>query len=64
MGGRTVRRSPRLAWDALVELYGDEGTLRAQIEKLKASKTQGDDELLKLADKYLNGWRPKRFEEA
>jgi hypothetical protein len=28
MGSYAVRRSPRLAWDALVDLYGDEDTLR------------------------------------
>ena len=59
IGSRAVRRSTRLAWDGLVELYGDEEILRERIQKLKAAQPQGvDEELLKLADKYLGGWRP------
>lgn len=63
MGSRAVRRSARLAWDALVELYGEENTLRERIAKLKASQIEGNDELLQLADKYLGGWRPRDFDE-
>jgi len=63
MGSRAVRRSARLAWDALVELYGDEGTLRERIEELKASQPEGNDEILQLADKYVGGWRPRDFGE-
>jgi hypothetical protein len=63
IGSRAVRRYPQLAWDVLVELYGDEATLRERIERLKASGTEGADELLGLADKYLAGWRPKDFGE-
>ena len=58
MGSRAVRRSARLAWDALVKVYGDEATLRARIEQLKATKPGDDDGVLELADKYLDGWRP------
>jgi hypothetical protein len=58
MGSRAVRRSARLAWNVLIELYGDEGTLRERIERLKATQPEGVDELLQLADKYLGGWRP------
>ena len=58
---RAVSRRPQLAWEALVELYGDESTLRQRIETLKATKPDGADELLKLADKYVGGWRPNRF---
>jgi len=61
MGSRAVRRSVRLAWDALVELYGNEETLRKRIEELKATRPEGVDELLHLADKYLTGWRPSDF---
>ena len=61
MGSRAVRRSPHLAWDVLIELYGDEATLRERIESLKATRPEGADELLELADKYLAGWRPKDF---
>ncbi|MFY9270344.1 MAG: P-loop NTPase fold protein, partial [Candidatus Manganitrophaceae bacterium] len=60
-GSRAVRRFPRLAWDALVSLFGDEGILRERIEKLKASQPEGVGDLLQLADKYLEGWRPEDF---
>jgi len=59
LGSRAVQRSPCLAWDVLVELYGDEATLRERIESLKATKPEGADDLLALVDKYLSGWRPK-----
>jgi hypothetical protein len=61
MDSRAVKRSPRLAWDALIQLYGDESTLRQRINELKATHPQGDDELLELADRYLGSWRPKHF---
>jgi len=59
MGSRAVRRKPRLAWDALIELYGDEATLRQRIEALKTSRPDNIGDLLDLANKYLAGWRPK-----
>jgi hypothetical protein len=61
MGTRAVRTTHRLAWDVLVELYGDEDVLRSRIEALKATSPKGADELLALADKYLAGWRPNDF---
>lgn len=61
MGSRAVRRKPRLAWDALIELYGDEITLRQRIEALKASRPENIGDLPELVDKYLAGWRPKDF---
>ncbi|MYK41655.1 MAG: NTPase KAP [Gemmatimonadetes bacterium] len=61
VGSRAVQRSPRLFWDALTELYGDEATLKERIESLKAAKLNGADELLELADKYLGGWRDDLF---
>jgi hypothetical protein len=63
MGSRAVRKLPRLAWDELVELYGDEEAFRERIEKLKASQPEGDMELFQLVDKYLSGWRPTKFTE-
>ena len=61
-GSRAVQHSPRLAWDTLTELYGDEATLKERIESLKIAKLDGADELLELADKYLGGWRGDPFE--
>jgi hypothetical protein len=61
MGSRAVRRFPRLAWDVLVELYGDAAALRERIDRLKATPPEGTEELLALADRYLSGWRPSEF---
>jgi hypothetical protein len=61
MGTRAVRTAPRLAWDVLVELYGDEEVLRSRIDALRATSPEGADELLSLADRYLAGWRPSDF---
>jgi predicted KAP-like P-loop ATPase len=63
MGSRAVRRKPRLAWDALIEVFGDEAILRQRIEDLKASTPSDAGDLLELADKYLSGWRPKDFDD-
>ena len=61
---RAVRRFPRLDWDALVKLFGDEAVLRDRIGRLAASPVAANDaELLSLANKYLDGWRPKQFGE-
>lgn len=61
MGSRAVRRLPRLAWDVLVELCGEEEALKGRIEDLKATQPEDADELLELAEKYLGGWRPTDF---
>ena len=61
MGSRAVRRSPRLAWDALIQLFGTQETLKERINKLKLTKPEGEEELLDLVDKYLGGWRPTDF---
>ncbi|MFQ2625039.1 P-loop NTPase fold protein [Aeromonas caviae] len=61
MGSRAVRQKPRLAWDLLVNLYGDENVLRDRIEQLRASPPNEIGDLLELADKYLSGWRPVDF---
>jgi hypothetical protein len=63
MGSRAVRRSPRLAWETLIELYGHEDTLRERIQRLIATQPAGVGELLDLANKYLGGWRPSDFGE-
>lgn len=57
-GSRAVRRSPRLAWEVLVELFGDEETLKNRVNRLKDSGLPVEEELLGLVEKYLDGWRP------
>lgn len=59
MGSRAVQRTPRLAWNELVELYGDEATLQERVENLRVANLDGSDELIKLADKYLGGYRDR-----
>src|SRR5690554_1368181 len=61
MGSRAVRRKPRLAWDALIEVCGNEIGLLQRIEALRTSGPHNIGDLLELADKYLAGWRPKDF---
>ena len=46
MGSRAVRRSPRLAWDVLIDLYGNEDTLKERINRLKTTQPEGVNELL------------------
>jgi len=61
MGNRAVRRLPRLAWDVLVEICGDEETLNGRVEALKTTQPEDADDLLELAEKYSGGWRPTDF---
>jgi len=60
-GRRRVSRSPRLSWDVLIELYGDEETLKKRIEAIAETGDEEGDDLLELANKYLGGWRPSDF---
>lgn len=61
VGSHAVRKSPRLAWDGLIELYGGEDVLRQRLAALKCAQPDGVTELLELADQYLAGWRPDEF---
>ena len=53
-----VRYTMCLHWDALVELYGDEAVLGDRIRELRAQRPEGLTDLLELAERYLDGWRP------
>ena len=57
IGSHAVRRFDRLAWQALIKVYGTEDTLRTRIEELKNTKPKDIDDLLELADEYLEGRR-------
>jgi hypothetical protein len=63
IGSRAVRRSPRLNWGGLVEVYENEETLKKRVESLLAARPAGADDLLELAAKYLGGWRPNNFDD-
>ncbi len=60
---RAVRRSSVLAWDTLVEVYGGEGALLARIGELQASDEDIPPELAELVQKYVDGWRPRSFDD-
>jgi hypothetical protein len=51
----------------LVAVFGGEDALRTRLSELRAGAEQLDfdglDELLELADRYENGWRPERDAE-
>lgn len=46
----------RLDWDNLVELFGSEDKVRTALVNIR--EKLGDDEVLRLADRYLEGWEP------
>lgn len=60
-GNRSVRLLPRLAWGTMVDVYGSESVLEERIQALIATNPQGEDELLDIARRYLDGWRPNDF---
>lgn len=57
INSRAVRKETRLAWDALIELFGNEDILKNRIVQAKELGTT--DGIIELADKYRNGWRPE-----
>jgi hypothetical protein len=65
LGNRAVRRKTRLAWESLVVIYGGEEQLREAIENVRAMTDMNDEleQTLQLADKYMTGWRPGRFDD-
>lgn len=58
-GSRQVKYEDHLDSDVLVKLFGSEDAVKEAVCSVR--KVLGDDEVLKLADKYLSGWRPERF---
>jgi len=61
MGSRAVTKSARLAWKVLIDVYGDEETLRKRIEDLRDANLDDCAEVIALAARYLAGWSPKDF---
>lgn len=59
MGSRRIKTEDHLAWDLLVDIFGSEASVKKAVVNVR--KKLGDDDVLQLADKYLSGWRPKRF---
>lgn len=61
LGSRAVRRESRLWWDGLIEIYGDETMLGERVAALRAAGLPDHDGVIDLAERYLDGWRPKDF---
>ncbi|SDM71680.1 KAP family P-loop NTPase fold protein [Actinomyces ruminicola] len=59
VGSRQVRYEDYLGWKRLVQLLGSESAVKATVDSIR--EALGDDEVLRLADRYLSGWRPKLF---
>jgi len=56
-----VQHTPRLSWDALIEVYGDETVLGERIGELRSQNFEGIADLLELAERYQRGWRPREW---
>jgi len=65
MGSRAVIRRPRLQWDVLIAIYGDEATLSGIVRSLKESQPEDQAlaEAIALAERYVAGWRPAPFSD-
>jgi hypothetical protein len=59
-GGTDENRADGLAWETLLIVTGDEGTLARVITKLMDRQASGDDlsRAIELVQRYLTGWRP------
>lgn len=58
-GSRSVHRESRLVWDLLVEVLGGEEVVRATVDSVGVAADEDLLEAVRLARKYLNGWRPE-----
>ncbi|WP_329553168.1 KAP family P-loop NTPase fold protein [Streptomyces sp. NBC_00696] len=68
LGSVQVHREDRLAWDALISVYGAEEKLREAVrgvkDSIRAGVIESDSRLsraLELFDRYSSGWRPEDF---
>ncbi|WP_115789975.1 KAP family P-loop NTPase fold protein [Arthrobacter silvisoli] len=60
MGNRAIRRTLRLNWETLVELYGTEEALLDALVSIDATEVPADDvQYVSLAFEYAQGNRPK-----
>ncbi|MGV9942774.1 KAP family P-loop NTPase fold protein [Streptomyces sp. NPDC003401] len=68
LGSVQIKKEDRLAWDALVSVFGSEENLKDAVEEMKAAiidtAISPDNRLsraLVLFDRYSSGWRPEDF---
>ena len=62
MGSGRMTETDVLAWDVLIEVFGDEDGLSAAASVLRQAEPKAT--ILQLIDKYLGGWRPRGFGSA
>jgi predicted KAP-like P-loop ATPase len=61
LDSRAVARRPELHWNTLVEVVGGEAAVQGMIDRIGAVSDDAEVEgALRLAKKYLGGWRPAR----
>jgi predicted KAP-like P-loop ATPase len=56
---RAVTLTDVLAWDLMVEVFGDEVTIKRTADIVRNNHPKAA--ILKLVDKYLGGWRPDKW---
>lgn len=60
---RAVKRSPRMAWQALIDIVGSEEEIARRVEPLIEKGDEANTELLELVKRYLSGNPPRDTEE-
>jgi energy-coupling factor transporter ATP-binding protein EcfA2 len=63
MGTRAVRRTTRLHWDLLIEVFGDEGEIARALDTVRLDQDEELASVIELADRYLSGWRPSDWQD-
>jgi predicted KAP-like P-loop ATPase len=56
LDSRAARITDVLAWDSLVQIFGEEGAIRTAADVVRTLPEA--NEIVTLLDKYLGGWRP------
>ena len=63
VGSRNVRRSYRIHWDVLIDIFGGEEEVRRRVELTRSHYGEDAADLYALIDRYLGGWRPDSFDD-
>ncbi|QOR71360.1 AAA family ATPase [Ruania alkalisoli] len=58
---RSVRRTVRLNWTILTDVFDGEDNLRRAVDALRPHAEEGLADVIDLADRYLTGWRPSEW---
>lgn len=60
---RAVKRSPRIAWQVLIDVVGSEEEIARRVEPLLKDGDEANTELLELVNRYLSGNPPPDIED-